>query len=330
MTTRLAVTVLTTLGITAVVKVLNAPRNEFGSDQPTPRPPPPRSLARLDAWLAASESTVNNLRSGLAKGIVWHKPEAQRHHRTPWSVVYIHGFSASRLETTPLAERIAEGLGANLFYTRLAGHGCDGDAMGKATVQDWLADMDEAARIGHLLGEKVLIMGASTGATLATWYALHPEGRRVAAYVFLSPNFGMRNKRANIINAPWGRQIALAIQGPTVKSARKSPSELAAWTTSYPTEAVFPVMAMVKKISDSNLALFNRPVMMMYSDQDERVAPACIKAAFSRIGSPVKYLKRIRFSIAEGQHVLAGDIMDPRATRPMADAVLRWIREAHL
>lgn len=313
---------LATLGVSALVKILTAPRNEFGPDQPSERKKPPKSLAALDDWLKHSEAAVRNLRPGLAKAIIWHE---QKHHRTPWSVVYIHGFSASRLETAPLADKLAAGLGANLFYTRLTGHGSNGQALGEATVQDWLADTLEALRIGQLLGEKVLIIGASTGATLATWLALRPEGMKVAAYVFLSPNFGLKNKRANIINAPWGQQLALAMQGPVTSSKISEPGDSVAWTLRYPTRALFPMMALVKKIDESNLALFHKPVMMLYSEQDETVDPAQIKAAFERIGTPYKFIKSIPYSIALGQHVLAGDIKDKNATRPMAAAILKWV-----
>ncbi|MDD4273595.1 MAG: hypothetical protein PHG14_07705 [Desulfobacter postgatei] len=37
--------------------------------------------------------------------------------------VYIHGFSATRKETAPLSDLVAKTLNANLFYTRLSGHG---------------------------------------------------------------------------------------------------------------------------------------------------------------------------------------------------------------
>ena len=69
-----------------------------------------------------------------------HHLELSRAHQTQWAVVYIHGFSASRMETAPLADTIATALGANLFYARLAGHGRGGAAMGEPSVQDWLAD----------------------------------------------------------------------------------------------------------------------------------------------------------------------------------------------
>ena len=104
-----------------------------GSTAPTPRAPPPADLAELDGWLHASEAAFTDLRPGTNKGIVWHGADRQRR---PWAVVYLHGFSASRLETAPLAEVVAQALGAHVFYTRLTGHGRGGQAMAEALPQE--------------------------------------------------------------------------------------------------------------------------------------------------------------------------------------------------
>jgi alpha-beta hydrolase superfamily lysophospholipase len=300
------------------------PRNAFGPDQPTPRAEAPTDLAQLDAWLVQSEGAFSGIRPGTAKGIVWARPSKQR---TPWAVVYVHGFSASRMETAPVADQIAASLGANLFYTRLTGHGLPAAAMGAATVQDWLVDMTEAVRIGQQLGERVLVIGCSTGATLATWLALRPEGQNVAAYAFISPNFGPKDRRADIVNWPWGRQITALVQGPQRASPVNDPREAVAWTNPYPTAAIFPMMAMVKAVRESDLALFDKPVLMLYSDADETVDPQQTRAAFARIGAIHKTIEAVTYSRARGQHVLAGDIMAPEATTPMADSIIQWVRK---
>ncbi|MEO7940929.1 MAG: alpha/beta fold hydrolase [Burkholderiaceae bacterium] len=314
-----AVAVLALIGAAFFV----GPRNTFGPDTATPRAAPEARLEALDGWLAASEARWGDIRPGLQKGIVWHSPA---HQRTPWAVVYLHGFSASRAETAPLAEQVAQQLGANLFYTRLTGHGRTGPALGEARVQDWLADTLEAVRIGQTLGERVLVIGVSTGATLASWLALQPQGAQVAAYAFISPNFGLRNKRSEIINVPWGRQIALALEGETRGTVPPDPREAHAWTNRYPTRALFPMMALVKHVRDSALARFRTPVLMLYSESDQTADPAETRAAFARIGSAQKKLQVVDYSESQGQHVLAGDILAPKATGPMAHTIAAWVR----
>jgi alpha-beta hydrolase superfamily lysophospholipase len=291
---------------------------------PSTRPQPPQDITALADWLQTSEAAFSDIKPGNAKGIVWASAPATR---TRWSVVYIHGFSASRLETAPLAETVASQLGANLFYTRLTGHGrADGAAMGQATVQDWMADTLEAVQIGQTLGERVLVISCSTGATLATWLGTSAEAGRVAAHVFVSPNFGPKDKRSEIVNAPWGQKIALWVEGPTRSSVPQSAQEANAWTSSYPTKAIFPMMALVKSVRQSDLSLFQTPVLVLYSERDETVDPAETLAAFTRLGSARKSVEPVDYSKSQGQHVLAGAIKDPAAVAPMAESISRWVK----
>lgn len=297
------------------------PVNEFGPDTPTARQAPPTALADLDPWLQTSESKFEGLRPGTAKGVVWASADKQQ---TPWSVVYIHGFSASRLETAPLADQVAKALGANLFYTRLSGHGLPGQAMGEVSAQDWMADTLEAVQIGKSLGNKVLVISCSTGSTLSTWLGTTPQAADVSAFVFISPNFGLKNKMSELINGHWGPYIATAVSGDTIRYEQTDPREVVAWTGSYPTKALFPMMALVKKVRESDLSRFQTPVFVLYSAADQTVDPEEIKATFARLGSQQKSIDAVTYSQSKGQHVLAGEIRDPQSVAPMAESIVNW------
>lgn len=301
---------------------LAGPRNEFGAPTATPRAQAPLDLTALDAWLAAQEATVPGIKAGNAKGIVWAQKPGQK---TPWAVVYLHGFSASRLETAPLTGQVAQSLSANVFYTRLTGHGLPGAAMGEAKVQDWLADAQEALTIGRQLGDRVLVISCSTGATLATWLEVNGPKTGVAGHVFVSPNFGPKDERADLINGPWGHQIAFALLGQERAHTPASDAEKQAWTGSYPTRSLFPMMALVKATRESPLERFTAPVMLLYSAEDKTVEPLLSLAALGRFSSSNKHLVKVDYSEAKGQHVLAGEIRAPAATAPMAHSILQWV-----
>lgn len=298
------------------------PRNAFGPDEPSAREAAPASVLELDAWLARQEASFSDLRPGVAKGIVWNGKPGQV---TDWSVVYLHGFSSSRLETAPLADLLAAQLKANLFYTRFTGHGRTAQAMGEASVQDWLADTVEAVGIGRQIGRNVLVMGVSTGATLATWLATHPSQPGADAYVFISPNFGPKDKRSELINGPWGQQLALALEGPVRGAVSAVPSENQGWTKRHATKALFPMMALVKQVRESDLAAFQAPLLVLYSKRDQTVDPSQTQQVFARIGSRQKLLEEVTYSESVEQHVLAGDIRAPKATVPMARRVVEWV-----
>ena len=113
----------------------------------------------IEAWLADSEQQVAAqyaLIPDTEKRVTWHGDAGVR---TRHAVVNLHGFSATRQETAPLAARVAIALGANLFETRLAGHGHTEQPMHGVRAEDWLADAAEALAVGARLGEKIVVIG---------------------------------------------------------------------------------------------------------------------------------------------------------------------------
>lgn len=316
--------VVSVLAVLVLALVLG-PRNAYGPDEPAPRAAPPADLQQLDAWLVQQEAVFSDIRPGVAKGIVWHQGVGQR---TPWAVVYVHGFTASRMEVAPLPEQVAQALGANVFYTRLAGNGRTSQAMGEATVQDWLADTVEAVRIGRQLGDKVLLMGTSTGGTLGTWLGMRPQPEGADAYVFISPNYGPKKRESELINLPWGQQLAFLLEGEERGEVSGNPLEAIGWTERYATRALFPMMALVKHVRDeSRPADFRAPVLVFYAEGDQTVEPALTREVFERLGSTHKTLEKVDYSQAKGQHVLAGDVRDAQATPVMSARIVQWVRE---
>ena len=129
----------------------------------------------LDAYLTESERDVPALRPGDAKSVVWRDPDTRE--RTEVSIVYLHGFSADRHEVEPLITDLARDLQANVYFTRLRGHGRDGVGMLEPSAADWLVDTAEAIAIGGRIGEKVVVVATSTGGTLALWAAAQEQVR---------------------------------------------------------------------------------------------------------------------------------------------------------
>lgn len=298
------------------------PTNQLGPDAPVDRQAPP-AIHLLDDWLAQQEAVFPDIRPGLQRQVVWHGLPDER---TPWSVVYVHGFVSSWQDTAPLAQQVAQQLGANLYLARLSGHGRTSDALAEATVQDWLADVTEAKAIGQRIGERVLFIGFSTGATLGTWLGTRPEGAAVDAFVFLAPNYGPKDKRAELINQPWGMRLALLLEGETFTQYAGPDAQSPAWTPVYPTRTLFPMMALVQHVRHSDLGTFTAPVLVLYSERDQVVDPQEITALFPRLGSEHKTLMAVDYSEAPDQHVLAGDLRAPRATQRMADDMVRWVQ----
>ncbi|MEF2072453.1 alpha/beta hydrolase [Consotaella aegiceratis] len=276
------------------------------------------------AYLAREEADIPNLRGNAAKEIVWAYPNSRA--KTPLAIVYVHGFSADKAEVRPLPDRLAQALHANLFLTRLTGHGRDGVAMEMASVNDWMNDLAEAIQIGRRIGERVVIVANSTGATLATLGATRPGLMKgVDGLVLMSPNYELRDWRASLLTYPFARDLALLIGGPETGFEPVNAAMAKHWTTHYPTAALLPMAALMKAAREADLGSIRIPTLFVVSPNDQVIDPATVRAAALRWGAPTD-MTEVTDSGDPAGHVLAGDILSPGTTDEVARRIAEWVR----
>lgn len=277
----------------------------------------PAGAAEVPRWLAAREAAVPGVRPGLHKGVRWAGAEGQR---TALCVVYLHGFSASRGELSPVVEDVGAALGANVLFTRLAGHGQDGAALARAQVAQWKADADEALALARLLGERVAIVGMSTGGTLATWLAARTPD--LHALVLLSPNFGTK-RSADAALGPWGPQLLRLIVGGHRSIGLKGELVERRWTTRYPSAALLPMFAFVREVSALDLAPVAARTLLVYGEDDEVLDIGRMKARFQDVGAARKRIVGLK-----ARHVLAGEAAAPENSERVTALIRDFLREA--
>jgi len=277
----------------------------------------------LDVWLQAREAAYPDLVPGVAKRIFWAGVPGAK---TPLAVIYVHGFSATSEEIRPVPDEVAKALGANLFFARLAGHGRGGAAMAEPLAGDWVEDMAEAMAIGRRLGDRVLVIATSTGATLAAVAAVNPAlSEGLAGVVLISPNFRLNSPAAVMLDLPLARWW-----GPVVAGAQRSFAPLNAgqatyWTTSYPTTALFPMAALMRAARGLDYSAAKVPALFVYSAEDQVIDPAAIAPVVAAWGGPVTQdIRRMQAGDDPYAHVIAGDIMSPGQTEPVIAVILAW------
>lgn len=280
---------------------------------------PPVLPDDLEAWLSASEARFADIVPGAEKRIVRAAPAGSR---PPLSLVYLHGFSASRQEVSPLVEDLASRLGADAFFTRLAGHGRSDRAMGEPGFSDWVASGLEAVALGERLGERTVLVGTSTGATLALWLAATGRAPRAAALVLISPNLGPRDAGSELLLWPWVARLAPALLGEWRTWTPANPEQARLWKTRYPLRAAVPMMQLVAATRALDLSGFRVPTLVFLSPQDQVVDPARTRARFA--GTPARLIE-ITGAEDPSQHVLAGRIMSPGTTATVRDATLAFL-----
>jgi alpha-beta hydrolase superfamily lysophospholipase len=279
----------------------------------------------LDAYLAEREQGYSDIKPGQAKSILWADPVARR--KTPLALLYIHGFSASSGEIRPVPERVAQSLGANLYFARLAGHGrSHPDAMGEATVNDWVNDLAEAVEIGHRLGDRVVVIATSTGASLVTWALADPQfADRIDAAVFISPNYGVKANGAFALTLPFARQIAHVLVGDRRGFKPANAMQAALWTTDYPVEALLPMAEIVRLAAGAEVGKIRTPVLFLISPLDEVVDPVATKAIAARWSGSNEIVEIDTKD--PSHHVLAGDALSPSSNDRTVQLASDWFRK---
>ena len=286
-------------------------------------PQHPLQIENVEQHLEYIESQFSNITENTEKTIVWAN---ETKNKTPFSIVYLHGYSASRQETMPLSKLIAEQLHANIFYTRLAGHGRDGAAMATASVDKWLADATQAWEIGKLLGDKVIFISASTGGTLSTWLSAQDFAEDMYAQIMISPNFDIAKKFGHIIKWPLGLKLAKLIIGDERSFEPSSAAKAKYWTYRYPIESGIPLMGIIDLVETIDKAVIKVPTLIIFSPNDQVIDTDAIRDNFAQFGSSQKQLVEYLNSSDPGQHVLAGDIASPNSTPELVDMIMTFLQ----
>ena len=278
----------------------------------------------LDAYLADAEAQVPNLRDGAQKRIVWAGAPGAR---TDHAIIYLHGFSASSEEIRPVPDRLASALGANLYFTRLSGHGRDGAAMAEPSVKDWASDLGEALAIGRRIGRNVIVLATSTGATLASVAAVDAAlSRNVQAHIYVSPNFGVNDPRASLLLWPFARYWVPLVAGAERAFEPQNANHARYWTTRYPTVAAMPMQALVALSNRQDYGQAAVPALFLLSDADTIVRPDISRKIAGQWAAGADV---VPVETGPGDdpnaHLIAGDILSPGQTDAAVATILDWL-----
>ena len=282
------------------------------------------SLTDLEQYLSDREAEVPDLTPGTAAGFVWADGTPSV---TDYSLVYLHGFSATRKETWPLSDNIARRLGANLYYPRLTGHGSSGKALAGATASAWMRDTIEAIAIGQRIGKKVILVGMSTGATLAVRYVIEHENPSIVALVCISPNFGLRNRILPLFASPVALPFITLLRGNHAGFRPFNPEHQKYWTNRYPLSALRQLLLTVAATSRHQQPALSQPVLIVYSPDDRLLAVSNIHRFYRRLKAPAKELFPITGCDNRESHVIAGTICAPSTTRLIEEATLSFLKK---
>ena len=269
------------------------------------------SAQQLEMYVADQEKK-HRVKPDNEARIVWYNDSLK--NLTEYAIVYLHGFSASQEEGNPVHRKLAKAFGCNLYLARLAEHGIDtSDALLNYTATGLWQTAKEAYAIGKKLGKKVILMGTSTGGTVALQLAAaFPD---IAGIILYSPNIEINDPNAWLLNNPWGLQIARLVKGSDFNTAGHDDAAYKKyWNYTYRLEATVQLQELLETtMVPATFGSIRQPVLALYyfkdeNNQDKVVKVSAIQKMMKELGTPDS-LKRSVAMANTGNHVLASPIL---------------------
>ena len=130
-------------------------------------------------------------------------------------------------EIRPVPDILAKNLRANLYYSRLSGHGLiDEAALKDVDGKDWYYDIHEAFEIGYKIGDKILVIATSFGCTLVSEYLSKTDKNNyILGNIFISPCFGISDFRLLLGRYSWSKFLFRLFLGKERKIGNRNPEE---------------------------------------------------------------------------------------------------------
>ena len=288
------------------------------------------NLEALEKEISQHEGAIPNIKPDNEARIIWADSIPKK---TAYSIVYLHGWSASQEEGDPIHIETAKRYGYNLYLPRLSGHGLiEDEPLLTITADKLVNSAKEAIAVGKQLGDKVIVMATSTGGTLALYLAGGDPD--IAGMLLYSPNIEIFDSNAKLLTKPWGVQLAKLVKGGDYHEF-ENPSEADRqyWTTKYRVEALSQLQVLMDEtMTEETFQSVRQPLFLgyYYKDeihQDSTVSVSAMLRMYDKLGTPVDQKRKVAFPNV-GEHVMTSYITSKdlesvkRATNSFMEEVL--------
>ena len=278
------------------------------------------ALEQLPEQIQKMEKTFSNLKKDCDKKIVFFgKPVI-----TSLSFIYIPGFTATRKEIFPVVESLAKQFSANYFLTRFPAHGEGPLDYKNINAQGFFDTTYEALEVGSLIGKKKIVVGTSTGGALAAAALL--QDADVAATVLIAPAFAIYPTNSWLLSTRAGPFINRIVTDEYRTWTPKNPAMELYWNTVHHRDGLIALLQSIEYIRSLSFSKIDKPVLMLYTKNDNAVINDVIIAKFAEIPNAHKRLVEIPSS----HHVLAGEFTSPETTEIVIKEIHDWLQSLDL
>ncbi len=224
---------------------------------------------------------------------------------SPPSVLALHGLGGGRFELSPLIEAL-EQAGCRVSSPVLPGHEVTGPVMPASNWEDWVKAVEDAFDELALFGRPVVVVGFSTGGTLALLLATR---RPVARLLLLAPFLAIRYvglipfRPASYLGPISAILPNLPRRSPPARDrqARRLLDQVVRFRT-FSLKATVSALELIERVKPLVPAI-ETPTLILQGKLDTVVDPAGADWLFEHLGSPEKKL----LWFAKSDHLLALD-----------------------
>jgi len=270
------------------------------------------SINEVKSWIHQKELKFINIKEGNESRIIFYDSVPKK---TNLSIVYLHGFSGSSQDGSPVHINTAKKLKSNIYLPRLYAHGLNSDEpLLEYTGEKYLDSAREALAIGKIIGEKVILMCTSTGCSAALALAAnHPQ---VSALVMYAPNIRITHPLDFVATLPWGLYIVRLVEGGKYHYITNTWEDKEKfWTTKYRLEAPIEMQNLLE--TAMNEEVFRKVMVPTFSgfyyknevEQDNVVSVNAMRMMFKQLGTEDSLKLEIAFEDAGG-HEIAYNIVN--------------------
>jgi pimeloyl-ACP methyl ester carboxylesterase len=291
----------------------------------------PTDLHKLDNYLENQESQFD-LKEGAKAQIVWNSEEPRQ---TEYAIVYLHGFRASHPEGDPVHKAVAEAFECNLYLSRMEEHGIKSEyPLLELTEEKMFHSARFAIEIGRRIGKKVILMGTSTGGSLALYLSSKPEYQNdIASLILYSPLIDFYGISAKLLTNKVSRKLLATIPGKRhlITTKKSTFAEDKIWNKRYALAGALELGAFVEK--NMTNALFKKvshPAFVGYyyknkNEQDTVVSVQAIKKMIQNLATRTDLLHISNFPKANN-HVICSSLVSKSVHR-VIDNTCKFLKD---
>ena len=255
-------------------------------------------------------------------------------NRTKYSIVFIHGFTTTGYQSKEFLNKLSSELNANLFMTRLSGHGVPYEGTKQMQIDKIMYDVSEAIIIGEKIGKNVILVGHSLGGALSMLAADDEVlSKKIDTLVLFAPgnsgfsSFAFTNTLISSLVDRTGSLCWLIDCDP--RSFMELPDD-EKWENYFATDFdtnIFYQIARIPFATDSiSYETISTSALVFYDENDRLVNASKLKSNFKKWAAKNKIVSVETLETDRGRHMFPS-ISNPHLDQMFLDEIKNWVSD---